>query len=69
MFTKAKERKDAFTVNAGRSYRTVEERDQAVMDGTYQAPWLGRHILGVMTTVFLGLLIGLVAAFAAGSFN
>ena len=69
MFTKAKERKDGFIVNSGHAYRTVEERVDAVFRGTYQAPWLGRHILEVLTLSFAGLLIALAVAFASGAFN
>lgn len=70
MFSKMKQKYGNNMDGAGISnVDATEARERAIQRGEYQAPWLGRHIFGVLSCTFGLCLVAVAVAFATGSFG
>ena len=68
MFTKMKNKFEGMN-DIGHAYHSVDAREEACRNGRYEAPWLGRHFLGFMLSLFVVCVAFTFVAAATGSFN
>lgn len=68
MFTKMKNKFEGMN-DTGHAYHSVDAREEAWRNGRYEAPWLGRHFLGVMLSLFVVCVAFTFVAAITGSFN